>query len=118
MLALSMQAAITTRKGNKRFAMFDLRISLAWEGQRAGEEAQVGGPSWVACVMFMQLLMMVIHSMQLCAVVSSTGVWPILHCMCAGCMSACIWQCSCAGGRASFTEDAHSCMHVRAAWNA
>ncbi|KAG2430979.1 hypothetical protein HYH02_013512 [Chlamydomonas schloesseri] len=30
-------AAITTRKGNKRFAVFDLTISLAWEGRLAGE---------------------------------------------------------------------------------
>lgn len=31
------QASITTRKGNKRFAVFDLTVSLAWEGRLAGE---------------------------------------------------------------------------------
>ena len=36
-----MQACITTRKGNKRFAMFDLKITLAWEGQKAGSDKQV-----------------------------------------------------------------------------
>ncbi|KAG2424466.1 hypothetical protein HXX76_014518 [Chlamydomonas incerta] len=34
---LTGDAAITTRKGNKRFAIFDLTVSLAWEGRLAGE---------------------------------------------------------------------------------
>eukprot|EP00198_Chlamydomonas_reinhardtii_P014376 XP_001703713.1 predicted protein [Chlamydomonas reinhardtii] len=34
---LTGDASITTRKGNKRFAVFDLTVSLAWEGRLAGE---------------------------------------------------------------------------------
>ncbi|PNH03622.1 Activator heat shock protein ATPase 2, partial [Tetrabaena socialis] len=39
---LTGDASITTRKGNKRFAVFDFSISLAWEGTVAGGEAAVG----------------------------------------------------------------------------
>jgi len=37
-----MQAFTTMRKGNKRLVVFDLKITLAWEGQLAGVEEKVG----------------------------------------------------------------------------
>ncbi|GIL54820.1 hypothetical protein Vafri_10510 [Volvox africanus] len=40
---LTGDASITTRKGNKRFAVFDLSVALAWEGMVAGSTTVVKG---------------------------------------------------------------------------
>ncbi|GLC47194.1 hypothetical protein PLESTB_001622200 [Pleodorina starrii] len=40
---LTGDASITTRKGNKRFAVFDLTVALAWEGTVAGSSSSVRG---------------------------------------------------------------------------
>ncbi|KAG2488076.1 hypothetical protein HYH03_013379 [Edaphochlamys debaryana] len=40
---LTGDASITTRKGNKRFAVFDMAVSLAWEGSVAGSDVKVKG---------------------------------------------------------------------------
>lgn len=36
------QACITTRKGNKRFAVFDFAVTLGWEGSLEGAAGTVG----------------------------------------------------------------------------
>lgn len=33
---------LTTRKGNKRFAFYDLKLTLAWEARPAGAAAEAG----------------------------------------------------------------------------
>lgn len=35
------QALLTTRKQNKKFAVFDLKLTMAWEGTLVGEDAKV-----------------------------------------------------------------------------
>lgn len=36
-------ASLSTRKGNKRVAVYDLTLTLSWEGYAAGEETSVKG---------------------------------------------------------------------------
>lgn len=36
-----LQASITTRKGNRRFAVFDMTVVLGWEGSVAGSSTMV-----------------------------------------------------------------------------
>lgn len=37
------QASLNVRKGNKLLAIYDLKLTLAWEGQLAGSEEMVRG---------------------------------------------------------------------------
>lgn len=40
---LAGDASITIRKGNRKFAVFDLTLALAWQGTLAGSDKQVKG---------------------------------------------------------------------------
>ena len=37
---VGVQALLTKRKGNKKFAVFDLKLTLAWEGKWSMEDAE------------------------------------------------------------------------------
>ena len=37
------QASLCTRKGNKKVAVYDLTVTLAWEGAHDGEEGPIAG---------------------------------------------------------------------------
>lgn len=37
------QAFISLRKGNKKLAVYDLKLELEWQGSSAGDSTQVGG---------------------------------------------------------------------------
>ncbi|GFH20082.1 Aha1_N domain-containing protein [Haematococcus lacustris] len=37
------EAAMTTRKGNRKLAVYDLKLTMAWEGTAEGEPAPVKG---------------------------------------------------------------------------